>query len=87
MIFDGFECRLLAQSGHSDGTTECPLLGAKRTLTNRCSPISIYSGRTNQVQVPGRTGGARAQGDTAPDSIFEMVDSSCAAASAPARAL
>ena len=21
---------------------ECPLLGAKRTLTNRCLPISIY---------------------------------------------
>jgi hypothetical protein len=23
-------------------TEECPLLGAKRTLTNRCLPISIY---------------------------------------------
>jgi hypothetical protein len=32
----------LALSGHANRADECPLLGAKRTLTNRCLPISIY---------------------------------------------
>jgi hypothetical protein len=32
---------LLAQSRQLNAD-ECPLLGAKRTLTNRCLPISIY---------------------------------------------
>ena len=36
------ECRLLAKSGHANRADECPLLGAKRTVTNRCLPISIY---------------------------------------------
>ena len=33
---------LLALSGHATRADECLLLGAKRTLTNRCLPISIY---------------------------------------------
>jgi hypothetical protein len=33
---------LMAQSGHSSVAARCPLLGVKRTLTNRCSAISIY---------------------------------------------
>jgi hypothetical protein len=32
----------MAQSRHAQTPEECPLLGAKRTLTNRCLPISIY---------------------------------------------
>ena len=36
------ECPLLAQSGHAQCADECPLLGAKRTVTNRFLPISIY---------------------------------------------
>jgi len=32
----------MALSGHSAIAVEAPLLGAKQTLTNRCSPISIY---------------------------------------------
>ena len=32
---------LLALSGHAQCADECSLLGAKRTLTNRCLPISI----------------------------------------------
>ena len=32
----------LAQSRHAQCADECPLLGAKRTVTNRCLPISIY---------------------------------------------
>jgi len=35
-------CPLLAQSSHAQCADACPLLGAKRTLTNRCSPILIY---------------------------------------------
>ena len=35
-------CPLLAHSGRATRADECPLLGAKRTLTNRCLPISIY---------------------------------------------
>ena len=35
-------CPLVAQSRHAQCSDECPLLGAKRTLTNRCLPISIY---------------------------------------------
>ena len=31
-------CRLLALSGHAQCADECPLLRAKRTLTNRCLP-------------------------------------------------
>ena len=38
----GDRCLLLALSGHAQCADECPLLGAKRTLTNRCLPISIY---------------------------------------------
>ena len=33
---------LMAQSRHAQCADECPLLGARRTLTNRCLPISIY---------------------------------------------
>jgi len=33
---------LLAQSRHAQCADKCPLLGAKRTLTNRCLPVSIY---------------------------------------------
>jgi hypothetical protein len=33
-------CPLLAQSRHAQCADECPLLGAKRTLTNRCLQIS-----------------------------------------------
>jgi hypothetical protein len=33
---------LLAQSRHAQCADECPLLGEKRALTNRCLPISIY---------------------------------------------
>ena len=33
---------LMAQSRHAQCADECPLLGAKRTWTNRCLPISIY---------------------------------------------
>jgi len=33
---------LLALSRHAQCADECPLLGAKRTLTKRCLPISIY---------------------------------------------
>ena len=36
------QCPLLAQSRHAQCADECPLLGAKRTVTNRCLPISIY---------------------------------------------
>ena len=32
----------LAQSRHAQCADECPLLGSKRTVINRCSPISIY---------------------------------------------
>ena len=32
----------MALSGHAQCADECPLLGAKRTLTNRCLPISIF---------------------------------------------
>ena len=32
----------MARSGRATRADECPLLGAKRTLTNRCLPISIY---------------------------------------------
>ena len=35
-------CPFMAQSRHAQCADECPLLGAKRTLTNRCLPISIY---------------------------------------------
>ena len=38
----GAQCLLLAQSRHAQCADECPLLGAKRTVTNRCLPISIY---------------------------------------------
>jgi hypothetical protein len=38
----GSECPLLAQSRHTQCADERPLLGVKRTLTNRCLPISIY---------------------------------------------
>jgi hypothetical protein len=30
----------MAQSRHAQCADECPLLGANRTLTNRCLPIS-----------------------------------------------
>jgi hypothetical protein len=33
-------CPLLAQSRHAQCADECPLLGARRTLTNRCLQIS-----------------------------------------------
>ena len=33
---------LMTLFGHTTYTDECPLLGAKRTWTNRCLPISIY---------------------------------------------
>jgi 5-formyltetrahydrofolate cyclo-ligase len=36
------QCLLLALSGHAQCADECPLLGAQRTLTNHCLPISIY---------------------------------------------
>jgi hypothetical protein len=36
------ECLLMAQSGHASSSGECPLSGVKRTVTNRCLPISIY---------------------------------------------
>jgi hypothetical protein len=36
------ECLLVAQSRHAQRADECPLLGAKRTFTNRCLPNSIY---------------------------------------------
>ena len=36
------ECPLLAQSRHAQCADECLLLGAKRTLTNRCLPISTH---------------------------------------------
>ena len=32
----------MAQSRHAQCADECPLLGARRTLTQRCLPISIY---------------------------------------------
>jgi hypothetical protein len=32
----------MALNGRATRGDECPLLGAKRTLTNRCLPISIY---------------------------------------------
>src|SRR6476659_9207371 len=35
-------CLELAQSRHAHCADGCPLLGAKRTVTNRCLPISIY---------------------------------------------
>ena len=35
-------CLLLALFGHPTCTEECPLSGARRTVTNRCLPISIY---------------------------------------------
>jgi hypothetical protein len=35
-------CLLLAHSRHAQCADECPLLGAKQTVTNRCLPISIY---------------------------------------------
>ena len=38
-------CLLLVQSRHAQCADECPLLGAKRTLTNRRLPISIMSTR------------------------------------------
>ena len=34
------KCSLMGR--HAQCADECPLLGAKRTLTNRCLPISIY---------------------------------------------
>ena len=36
------KCPLMAQSRHTQYPHECPLLGVKRTLTNRCLQISIY---------------------------------------------
>jgi hypothetical protein len=39
---DRWESLLLAQSRHAQCADECRLLGAKRTLTNRRLPISIY---------------------------------------------
>jgi hypothetical protein len=38
----GLQCPVLAQSRHAHCADECPLLRAKRTMTNRCLPISIY---------------------------------------------
>jgi hypothetical protein len=38
----------MAQSRHAQRADECPLLGAKRTLTNRCLPISIYEFTTEE---------------------------------------
>ena len=35
------ECPLLAQSRHALVHCKCPLLGVKRTLTNRCSSSRI----------------------------------------------
>ena len=35
-------CLLMALFGHPTRTDECPLLGAKRTVTNRFLPVSIY---------------------------------------------
>src|SRR5262245_6569615 len=35
----------MALSRHAQCADECPLLGEKRTLTNRCLPISIYECR------------------------------------------
>jgi hypothetical protein len=32
----GAECLLLAQSGHPDTLSQCPLLGVKRTLLGHC---------------------------------------------------
>jgi hypothetical protein len=40
---------LLAQSRHAQCADECPLLGAKRMLTNRCLPISIMSTRPSSL--------------------------------------
>ena len=37
-----WERPLLAHSGRATRADECLLLGAKRTVTNRCLPISIY---------------------------------------------
>ena len=36
------DVRFWHKSRHAQCADECPLLGAKRTLTNRCLPISIY---------------------------------------------
>src|SRR6185437_6719597 len=45
---------LLAQSRHAQCADECRLLGAKRTVTNRCLPISIYEYTTGPAHVPSR---------------------------------
>jgi hypothetical protein len=34
-------CLLMAQSRHAQCADDCPLLGTKQTVTNRCGPISI----------------------------------------------
>ena len=39
----------MARSRHAQCADECPLLGAKRTLTNRCLPISRPTIRGNQL--------------------------------------
>src|ERR1700730_3584897 len=39
----------MAQSRHAQCADECPLLGAKRTLTNRGLPISILSTRPSKA--------------------------------------
>ena len=47
---------LVALSGHATSADECPLLGAKRTLTDRCLPISIYEYANGVKQTPGSGG-------------------------------
>ena len=49
----------MAQSGHPTCADECPLLGAKRTLTNHCLPTSIYEYTTQSSAGPvvGKSGG------------------------------
>ena len=42
LLLVSLQCPLMAQSRHAQCADKCPLLGAKRTLTNRCLPISIY---------------------------------------------
>jgi hypothetical protein len=39
------QCRLMAQSRHAPCADECPLLGARRTLTNRCYQSRFMSTR------------------------------------------
>ena len=46
----------MAQSRHAQCADECPLLGAKRTVTNRCLPMSIYEYAASSRSRPEREG-------------------------------